>query len=183
MKAFTLIETLVAITIVLLAVMGPFQLVQQSLSASYVARDQVVATALAEEGLEYVRAIRDNNYLYNLANPTTPRYWLYSLDSTAGEGADCFATRGCTVDPTRHATPQAIAACTSACPPLYIHSTTNVYTQLASGAAQSRFRRTVLLEEVQGSSDKVVKVSVTVSYASGHRTRTVTVSDYLYNWL
>ena len=184
MKAFTLVETLVAITVVLLAVLGPFQLVQQSLTSSYIARDQLIATALAEEGLEFIRNLRDANYLYNLENPTTPRYWLYGLNTSAGAEEDCFRTQGCTVDPTRSAHNEAVAECVTTCPVLYLNSSTQQYTQRALAAyTPTRFTRKVLLEEVEGSSDTKVKVTVTVTYTSVHNTHTVTVSDYLYNWL
>lgn len=184
MKAFTLVETLVAITIVLLAVLGPFQLVQQSLSNSYVARDQLIATALAEEGLEYIRALRDSNYLYNVVNPSTPRSWLYGLNTSAGAEEDCFRSQGCTVDPTRTANNESVDECAVTCPNLKLNPSTQQYTQRnLAGYEQTPFTRKVLLEPVNGSSNTAVKVTVTVTYVSVHATRTVTVTDYLYNWL
>ena len=175
MKAFTLVETLVAVTIVLLAVTGPFQLVKSSLLASYTARDQMIASTLAEEGFEYVRGVRDANYLYMLENPGASRDWLLGL----GASPNCF-TANCTIAPSE-ATP--IAVCTAACE-LKIHPTTGLYVQtFVTGAETTRFTRTVRLEDVDGGRDKVVKVTVTVSYTSNHTPFTVTVTDYLYNWL
>lgn len=176
MKAFTLVETLVAVTIVLLAVTGPFQLVKSSLLASYTARDQMIASTLAEEGFEYVRSVRDANYLYVLENPSSNRDWLLGLSASP----NCF-TANCTIAPSE-ATP--IAVCTATCQPLKIHPTSGLYVQAAVvGAETTRFTRTVRLEDVDGGRDKVVKVTVTVSYTSNHTPFTVTVTDYLYNWL
>ena len=183
MKAFTLVETLVAITVILLAVMGPFQLVQRSLTASYIARDHLVATALAEEGLEYVRSIRDSNYLYNIENPTATRSWLYGLNTSAGAEENCFLANGCTVDPTRHGNNEAVAECPTTCPTMKLNPTTMMYTQRVTGNVPTRFTRKVLLEQVNGSSDNRVKVTVTVTYISAQNSFDVTVTDYLYNWL
>ena len=60
----TLIETLVAITILTVAIVSPMSLTMQSLSASYYARDQVIAFNLAQEAIESLRARRDANILH-----------------------------------------------------------------------------------------------------------------------
>lgn len=176
MKGFTLVETLVAITIVLLAVMGPFQLVKDSLLASYTARDQLIAIALAEEGLEQVRSIRDDNYLYVLAVPSSTRDWLYGLTASP----DCFSTNGCLVDPLGSTV---ASQCGSTCTNLYLKST-GVYTNNpVSGDTVTKFVRKVKLDLVDGARDKTIKVTVTVTYTTAHVPFTVTVTDYLYNWL
>lgn len=95
-KGFTLVETLVAITVLALALVGPFSAVENSLFGSYVARDQLVAAALAQEGVEYIRSIRDNNYLNG-------RSWVdgfngYSQCYSSSIGVTPSGT--CTVDPT-----------------------------------------------------------------------------------
>lgn len=175
MKAFTLVETLVAVTIVLLAVTGPFQLVKSSLLASYTARDQMIASSLAEEGFEYVRSVRDGNYLYLLANPNSGRDWLFGLSASP----NCFSAN-CTVAPND---PLPVQSC-GTCLPLKIHPTSGLYIQEnVRDAVTTRFTRTVRLEDVDGGRDKVVKVTVTVTYTSNHTPFTVTVTDYLYNWL
>lgn len=74
---FTLIETLVAISILLIAITGPLGIVASSLKSSYFARDQITAFYLAQEGLEFVRNFRDTNSLKNLSTNTS---WL--TDST-----------------------------------------------------------------------------------------------------
>lgn len=173
-QGFTLVETLVAITVIALAIMGPFQIVQKALSASYIARDQLVASALAEEGVEYVRSIRDRNYLYNAANPGSPRSWLYTMDGNGGP--NCSGTTKCALDPTQNT----IAACGTSCSPLRLAST-NVYTQASpSGSTVTRFTRYLQISSV---SVNEVQVSVTVTWETQHTQYTVTVMDNLQNWL
>ena len=75
-KGFSLIETLIAITILAVALVGPFIAVRTALQASYVARDQLVASMLAQEAMEYIRTVRDNNF-------HAGRDWLHGFDDPA----------------------------------------------------------------------------------------------------
>src|SRR6202042_2338797 len=60
---FTLIETMVAIALLMLALIAPMSLAAQSLTAAYFARDQITAFYLAQEGIEIVRSVRDANII------------------------------------------------------------------------------------------------------------------------
>lgn len=68
-KGFTLIETLVAIFILVIAVTGPISAAQNSLKAAFLARDQVTAFYLAQDAIEYLINIRDTNAL---GSPSVP---------------------------------------------------------------------------------------------------------------
>ena len=60
---FTLVETLIAIAILLLAILGPLLISSGALHSAYYASDQVTAFYLAQEGIEYVRMLRDNELI------------------------------------------------------------------------------------------------------------------------
>ncbi len=62
-KGFTLVETLVAISILVIALTGPLAIVAQSLKSSYFSRDEITAAYLAQEPIEYIRNLRDQNGL------------------------------------------------------------------------------------------------------------------------
>lgn len=62
-KSFTIIETLVAIAFLLTAISAPLAIAARGIYASRVARDQVVATYLAQESIEMIRYIRDKNFM------------------------------------------------------------------------------------------------------------------------
>ena len=62
-RGFTLMETLVAISILLIAVVGPMSTIGGSLSSIFIARDQMIAINFAQEGIEVVRQVRDSNML------------------------------------------------------------------------------------------------------------------------
>lgn len=62
-RGFTLIETMVAISILFIAVTGPIALMGKSTLRTYYARDEMIAINLAQEGIEAVRQKRDSNML------------------------------------------------------------------------------------------------------------------------
>lgn len=81
---FTLIESLVAIGVLAIVIVAPMTIAQKGLQSTYHARDQITAFYLAQEVVEYVRALRDGNKLAGNTNSsiTFPGgYWLGGLES------------------------------------------------------------------------------------------------------
>ena len=62
-KAFTLIETLIAITVITIGVVGSYAAITRVASITFFNSDRFVASRLAQEGMELVSNIRDTNYL------------------------------------------------------------------------------------------------------------------------
>ena len=71
-QGFTIIETLIAITILMISIAGPLTIAHKGLSAATNAREQLTAVYLAQDALESVKNIRDVN-MDNGAN------WLTGL--------------------------------------------------------------------------------------------------------
>ncbi len=67
---FTLVETLVAITILLLVIIGPISIAARGLQMSYQAGNELTAIFLAQEALESVIQLRDEQALVSLKSPT-----------------------------------------------------------------------------------------------------------------
>ena len=176
MKAFTLVETMVAIAVLAIALIGPFLAVDSARDASYVARDELIASSLAQEGMEYVRSVRDDNYLNS-------RSWMTGLSSLSCYGSNP-GSNYCTVDPTQGdpniAGSKAITAYSSLASvhPLYL-SSTNLYNQQDTGVA-TRFTRVLQLKFVSATE---VQPTVTVYWTSAHQTYSITVTDTLRDWL
>ena len=61
-KAFTLIETLVAISIFTMSILGLLSVLASGISNTNYAKQKVAATYLAQEGIEYVRNLRDSAF-------------------------------------------------------------------------------------------------------------------------
>ncbi len=179
-RGFSLVETMVAITLLAIALVGPFIAVRNALKGSYVARDQLVASMLAQEGMEYIRSIRDNNYL-------SERSWLDGFNATARDGCYGSSPSGvCTIDPTRgdfHTDSSGMQehASVSAAPNLRL-SSTNLYNQqaISSSNIETAFKRTAVIQTISATE---VRVTITVTWTRSGQSYTAVVTDVLRDWL
>lgn len=60
---FNLLEVIVAITVIIIGLMGAFTLANKTISVGKISANRAVAASLAQEGIEIVRNIRDSNWL------------------------------------------------------------------------------------------------------------------------
>lgn len=161
-QGFTLVETLVAIFVLTLSITGPLFIAQQSFTSAATARDRTTASFLAQEGIEYIRSVRDHNYLSNEAS------WLQDLGPCLGGN--------CTIDSSVATYPE-IASCSGTCDPL--NQTSAGLFGYQSGTA-TRFIRTISITQVQAHE---VLVDVEVHWTDKGVTRSVEVEERLFNWL
>lgn len=187
MKAFTLIETLIAITILTLAVAGPSFIASRAIIAAETARDQLTALYLAQESVEYVRMMRDNQYLaaYRESESNISEEAWDELLSNQSLGKCVMSNEGgnnrfCTLDTTPGAI-QPLDDCPGNtrdhCAPLYVDG---LYAQRETGeSAETPFTRTVQVTEV---SPDEIKIVSTVSWTFRQVPYSVTVSDQLTAW-
>jgi type II secretory pathway pseudopilin PulG len=78
-KGFTLLEALVATSILMVAVAAPITIAQKGLSSAVYSKNQMIASYLAQDAIEYVKNVRDQNFIANIGNPN-PVDWLNGLD-------------------------------------------------------------------------------------------------------
>lgn len=172
----TLVETLVAVSILAVAIVGPMTLTMQSLAAAYYARDQVIMSNLAQEAIEAVRAVRDSNVL------------TLALDSGAicpGEGVPMHLLCGIpvgsdfTID--ARVDPPAIDECTGLCSKIMTDN--NLYGHDPGWTIETPFRRTVRAEYVSAGTDEI-RITVTVTREDGiHAVPPVVLYENLYRWV
>ena len=67
-KAFTLVETLVALAIFSMSVVTLMVVLGQGIGNTTYAKNKMIAAYLAQEGIEYVRNMRDTSALRNLSD-------------------------------------------------------------------------------------------------------------------
>jgi len=175
-KGFSLVETLVAITILLVTMTAPLYALTQAVLFASIARDKIIATSLAEEGIEYVRSIRDNNYLNG-------RFWLAGIDGTSNgrNQAACMrdgtAQSACVVD----VKADTVGLCLIvACPLLKISTITKGY-ELTGAFPDSKFKRYfVYIDDLTNTQRKIIRMTVT--WTERGKNYSVTLDNYLYNW-
>lgn len=167
-KAFTLIETMVAISLLVISVAAPMSLAVQSLSSAFYARDQITAFHLAQEAIETVRAVRDGNAL-QVAQGNTVNL-MDGIPSTTGEPF--------IVDTLNNT----MTLCSGTCEPIKNNGT--VYGYGTGGSWQAtRFTRTVTTTQV-GTANDEFRVSVEVRWrTSVYQERAFTISENLYRWV
>lgn len=178
-RGFTLIETLVAVSLLIVAIVAPMSLVAQSLTTAYYARDQVVAYSLAQEGIEAIRAVRDGEILLNALTGASndllediPIGQDFTVDATVSGGAGLDPCGG----PCEYLRVDAAGQSGS----LYGHST--------AWPTFTKFRRVAYATYVgpaaiQGGQDEVrITVTVTWDTATG-RTRSFKMYSNMYRWI
>jgi hypothetical protein len=156
----TLIETLVAISVLMIGLAGALTLAQQSLSSAAHAKDQIVAYYLAQEGMELVRNKRDQNFVNG-------GDWLSGLQP-------CLDSSGCLID----SFDLDIFNCTGVCSLLRHDQYTGMY-GYNTGWAETTFRRTIKMSDV---SQEEKLVTVTIDWQTGRANKSFEVSEVLKMW-
>lgn len=163
-KGFTLLETLIAVTILSVSLAGPITIASQGLSSAFFAKEQITAFYLAQEAVEYVRSIRDENFL-------SGNNWLEGI-------SDCIGTV-CTIDMPAHAH----SVCSSgSCDFLNFDTGTALYNNNATGGnnGPSIYTREVTLEQINADE---VSINVNLTWTSKTHLRTFNIRENIYNWL
>ncbi|OGI73644.1 hypothetical protein A3D42_01415 [Candidatus Nomurabacteria bacterium RIFCSPHIGHO2_02_FULL_41_18] len=182
-QAFTLVETLVAISVFSLSVIALMSVLATGISDTVYAKKKITAAYLAQEGIEYVRNIRDT---YTLYSATGAIGWAAFNTKMTGAGARCHQANGCYLDDrdlnygnqTQPMTGIYVIACGSSCAPLLYNSATGKYGYAAG--SDSGFVRKI---SVSLTSANETKVFSTVSWTQGSGNYQITFSESLFNWV
>ena len=98
-SGFTLIEALVAVSILMIAIASPMTLAQKGLSTATLSKDQMIAAFLVQDGIEALKNIRDQ-----IAIRGTGANWLDILQPCICYDAACnfdsAVPKFCTIDTT-----------------------------------------------------------------------------------
>lgn len=179
-QGFTLIEALIAITIVTLAIAGPLYAVGRSLNYARNASNELTATYLAQEGVEYVRKVRDDAFLnrYNQSDANASQdAWTDFLSAIDSCNLSSGSGRICTYD-AQNTTP--LVACPlGSCTQLYL--TANGYTQTSS-SNPTPFTRTIQITNVQPPPSKEELITSKVTWNYRGTAYNVTITDHLTPW-
>jgi hypothetical protein len=156
--AFTLLEAIFAISILIFTLAGSFALISRLLAFSPQIQSKLIASYLTQEGIEIVRNIRDSNWLQN-------QNWLNNLSFTTSARLDYLSTSqfpdlNCNIgddDP--------------------LNFDGNYYTCRAG--TPTKFKRKITLTQI---APDEIEVLVEVSWQEKGIIQKVRVKEHLYNW-
>jgi type II secretory pathway pseudopilin PulG len=115
-RAFTIVETLVATMIVSMIILGPLTVAMSASSYAKQTKDVMIATYLAQESAEllhhlqdsiYLKCVGDNNSSNTVCQPIADGNGIYEIPRQTAwrvfknylsSGVSCFAVSGCTYD-------------------------------------------------------------------------------------
>ena len=176
---FTMIELVIALFVLTVAVIGAYNAFSIMVVATAQMSDRFTAAYLAEEGIEIVRNMRDNNWLDADQDPEDPAItWDRGLTS---------CDTGCEADyKTGTSSGIELTPYSSGGRNLYIDS--NKFYSYAQIGVETKFRRKITIYPVD---DHTLRVTATVFWDEKRNivnidfpgeTGSITAEDYLYNW-
>lgn len=182
-RGFTIVEVLVSLLIFSVAVTGVITVAAQGGLNVNASKLTLTATYLADEGIELMRAMRDNAVI----GGATPADGWDAFTAAYGSST-CTLTAPCDIDPSVLSSPFPSGANVVACPtgpgggfcPLYVQSDGSYGDTAPTGASPSPYSRQIVVVPVSGSSGDEQQVTVKVRYKVGTGTKTVTVSENLF---
>ncbi|MHB1316869.1 MAG: type IV pilus modification PilV family protein [Minisyncoccota bacterium] len=173
---FTLVEVLVAISILSIAILATFTAVSNSMRATNFTEDQITAYYLADEAIEYIRNKRDSNSIKNIdsaaSGGTYP--WLSGIAQVAGD--PCFPGKVCYVDVPSNT----ITACSSdasSCPFILYNSSFGLYGY--SSGSSTPYKVSVTMDNLNSTE---VSIIAQVSWSSQGVVKNYTQTLVLRNW-
>jgi type II secretory pathway pseudopilin PulG len=188
-SGFTLVETLVSVAILLLVIVGPMTIASRGMQSAYFAGDQTTATYLAQEAIEHIQSLRDDNVLQEHTLYTASGShggdtwsWYDALNANCKDDDGCdynFANdtyRDCTTAGSCRLNKNATSTSGAK---IYAYTTGTGW----SSAPYTRRIRIGTPISVAGE-DIAVPVTVTVQWATNLFTgnlRTITLQTYLYD--
>ncbi len=168
-KGQSIIETLVAVAVIVVGLVGILALVVNALAAGKISKETVTATNLAREGIEVVRSVRDTNwfqkkdfseeiigggdirYAKPVFNPTKNDWSLIS-----GTSADLFNAE-------------------------YKLSFSDYYNYNGKGNDSGYYRMITVKKNLVDPNQ--LEITAKVGWREGGKNKEIVLSDYLTDWL
>ena len=181
-KGFTLVETLIAISIFSVSILGLMSVLSSSVANITFTKNKVIATYLAQEGVEYIRNMRDTFVVYDATNSQTGWNSFKNKITTAS----CTSLQGCyfndlSVLYTDHLQPMTnlpMSACSASCPYLLYDNSTGKYNYVSG--VKTIFIRKIFINQI---SPNEARVFSTVSWVENSGNQSVSFSESLFNWV
>lgn len=201
-SGFSLVETLVAISLLLIIIIGPMAISAKTAKSTSFASEQVQAFFLAQEGLEMAQKARDDLKLRMFLSTSSDDHlsdpWASFINTNAsGLYDECFLSTGCGLswDPStagagKLATPIKNCSNISNCRlyinsndvrPKFTHNPTSVVSGLTTDNSITPFTRRITFSTTASSREIKVRSEVTWRTGSIVADQKVVLDTYLFN--
>jgi prepilin-type N-terminal cleavage/methylation domain-containing protein len=204
-RGFTLLETLVAIAIFSVSLLGVLSLMASSITSTTYAKNKIIAGYLAQEGLEYMRNLRDTYVLYDTvgfqdgwstfethvgltgslcADSNTPKHGCYIGDLIPSSFSSHILPAVPLVEPIISVPITACNDSTCSNGSLLYDSSKGAYVVTSNSpyTTKTSFTRQITVAAVGGTGDEV-QVTSTVYWKQGSGSYNIKLSENLYNWV
>ncbi len=166
---FTLVEALIAISIFITSILALLSILGNGIANTNYAKQKIVASYLAGEGVERVRNMRDTLVLFHSGGAEAGWGEFKGLVSPGCDDA-CYLND---VD--------AFVVCSGVCPALFYHTNTGKYDYTNDvDAVNSGYIRSIKAEKF---GDDEIKISSFVSWTQGSGAQEIIFSESLFNWI
>lgn len=159
---FTMLEMIIAIFILVTAIIGSYSVFSRIMVSTSIISSKLIASYLAQEGIEITRNIRDTNWLKGLS-------WDNSL-TNCSSGCDCSS--GCEAD-------YKSTALIASAPNHFLNIDADGFYGYSKGSTTTKFERKIT---VMSPTADVLQVSVSVDWSDRGQFYNFTVDESLYNW-
>lgn len=177
---FTLVETLVAISILTLSILAGFTAVNNGIKSSLTVKNQITAFYLTQEAMELIKNKRDDNALNFINEAATT--WLTGMSAVVGDA--CYFGKTCRIDTIDRAVTDCAldigGVCINLLQDTVVTSATKGMYGYNGSWTQTNFRRSIQFTSI--STDEV-RVTITISWTQGATVKTFQVSQSLFNRL
>ncbi len=161
-KGFTLLEALVAISILMVAVVAPITIAQKGLSSATYSKNQMIASYLAQDAIEYIINKRDEK--------TVNREWNWLDNFTL-----CTGSNVCKIDTIKEIVDDAVSAYISSD---FLKIDANDFYGYGGNELTNFIRKVNITVDPNGSNSNEALITVTVSWGGDNE---VVVKTLIYN--
>lgn len=176
---YSLVEVLVAITVLLVALVAPLTIAYSGLKRANVSKEQTQAIFLAQEGIEAVMRLRENSALSASGFDNLAAVWSTNMGTAASR---CSSKCGVLISDAAPISASSFYACNSTnCSFRFYEGAAVPFKQGASGGTETAFVRELTLTPSQSPAiNAFVRVRSEVRWGSGAAEKVV-LESYVYN--